>query len=356
MWNRWLLAMLVVVAWSVGCSKSEGSVEPRPEPQPDAPQAITFGTEPKVKGRAATLIGQTDQSDFRAHALAVYGDWIYNAAGDRREVFRDVRVRYNGAAPSPSGWNYDPVQYWQPGGNYEFRAYWPAEAPVMGTASARTLALEYSMLTRNEDLMVAYTRCPAGNNRRPVPLQFHHTLAAVAVKFCSVDAECEYRLKNYFFTSLNYIGALPYDSTDEQPDVTHDWVYAEGSRSYVDPVNIFNSERLREWSSAEGRVIPASTDDYPEEFDLFLPQSLVVGEGVAKPSITFTVDVKWTTTDTVTMTLELPTKDSAGNDMVWRAGRKYIYLITVQPDRFDVEVRTTEWDEVAGSVGDIVFQ
>ena len=49
-------------------------------------------------------------------------------------------------------------------------------------------------------------------------------------------------------------------------------------------------------------------------------------------------------------------KDSAGNDMVWRAGRKYIYLITVQPDRFDVEVRTTEWDEVAGSVGDIVFQ
>ena len=127
------------------------------------------------------------------------------------------------------------------------------------------------------------------------------------------------------------------------------------ARRQSDPLKqMANTARAFGHGDLEARV--RLTDDYPEEFDLFLPQSLVVGEGVAKPSITFTVDVKWTTTDTVTMTLELPTKDSAGNDMVWRAGRKYIYLITVQPDRFDVEVRTTEWDEVAGSVGDIVFQ
>ena len=41
--------------------------------------------------------------------------------------------------------------------------------------------------------------------------------------------------------------------------------------------------------------------------------------------------------------------------MVWRAGKKYIYVITVQPDKFDIEVRTTEWDEVDASVGDIEF-
>ncbi|MBQ6881896.1 MAG: fimbrillin family protein [Alistipes sp.] len=356
MLQRSTIVSLLATLLLVGCSQSSGDEMPEPTPQPDQPQAITFGTAEDVKGRASTLIGATDQAEFRSQPLAVYGDWIYNEAGDRREVFHNVEVSYNGTPPSPSGWNYSPVKYWQPGGRYEFRAYWPAAAPVLGTATARTLALEYSMLTRNEDLMVAYTECPTGNNGQPVPLQFHHTLAAVAVKFCSVDSECEYRLKNLFFTSLNYIGALPFDSTDQEPDVTHDWVYTEGSRSYVDPTNIFNSERLREWSSTEGRVIPASIDDYPEEFDLFLPQSLVVGAGIAKPSITFTVDVIWGTTDTITMTIELPTTDSSGNEMVWRAGRKYIYLITVQPDRFDIEVRTTEWDEVNGSVGDIVIQ
>jgi hypothetical protein len=41
--------------------------------------------------------------------------------------------------------------------------------------------------------------------------------------------------------------------------------------------------------------------------------------------------------------------------MVWQAGKKYIYVITVQPDKFDIEVRTTDWDEVDASVGDIVM-
>ena len=115
------------------------------------------------------------------------------------------------------------------------------------------------------------------------------------------------------------------------------------------------SERLREWSSTEGRLVPASANDYPEEFDLFLPQSLQVESGIAPPSITFTIDVKWATVDTITMTVALPTTNSAGEPMVWRAGKKYIYVITVQPDKFDIEVRTTEWDEVDASVGDIEF-
>ena len=211
------------------------------------------------------------------------------------------------------------------------------------------------MLIHNNDMMVAYVNCPTKNNGQPVGLNFHHTLSAVAVKFQAPDAECEYRLKNLFFTSLNYIGALPYDSTDESPDVTDMWIYNEGSRSYVNPDDIMASERLREWSSADGRMIPASADDYPEEFDFFMPQPLAVEEGVALPSITFTIDVKWATTDTITMTVALPATNSVGEPMVWRAGKKYIYLITVQPDKFEIEVRTTEWDDVDASVGDLVF-
>jgi|GEM_PF-1988549 len=323
-------------------------------PTIDVSDAITFGTVPEGGTRAATLINNSDEAAFRAEPFSVYGDWL-SGTGARHEVFHDVRVSYTTDPKAPTGWIYDPIQHWQQTGEYEFRAYWPASATVLGTATARTLALEYNMLIHNNDMMVAYVNCPTKNNGQPVGLNFHHTLSAVAVKFQAPDAECEYRLKNLFFTSLNYIGALPYDSTDETPDVTDMWIYNEGSRSYVNPDDIMASERLREWSSADGRFIPASADDYPEEFDFFMPQPLTVEEGVALPSITFTIDVKWATTDTITMTVALPTTNSVGEPMVWRAGKKYIYLITVQPDKFEIEVRTTEWDDVDASVGDLVF-
>ena len=314
--------------------------------------AICFGTQDGESSRAATLIESSSSAAFRSEPFSVYGDWI-RANGERKEVFHDVKVSYTTDSDAPTGWIYDPIQHWQMDGRYEFRAYWPASATVLGTATAQTLALEYNMLLRNDDMMVAYVGCPTKNSGKPVSLNFHHTLSAVAVKFQAPDAECEYRLKHLFFTSLNYIGALPYNLTDTEPDVTESWVY--GARSYVNPEDIMASERLREWSSSSGQVIPESADYYPELFDLFLPQSLVVGQGIAQPSITFTLDVKWATTDTITMTVALPTKNSAGEDMVWRAGRKYIYVITVQPDKFDVEVRTTKWDEVDASVGDLDF-
>ena len=209
---------------------------------------ITFGTQKGGGTRAATLIGGSDTDAFRAQPFSVYGDWIRDN-GDRSEVFHDVEVSYTTDAKAPTGWIYDPIQHWQMDGSYEFRAYWPASSVVLGTATARTLALEYNMLQRNDDMMVAYVGCPTKNNGKPVELNFHHTLSAVAVKFMAPNAECEYRLKHLFFTSLNYIGALPYDMTDTTPDVTEKWVY--GARSYVNPDDIMTYADL-EWS--EGSV------------------------------------------------------------------------------------------------------
>lgn len=334
-----------------GCTQS--SVEPSPTPQQEG-SAIRFSIAEAAQGRAATLIGATDQAEFRAQPFSVYGDWIDPEDGSRTELFHDTYVAYT-PGNSPSGWNYSPVQYWKGSGEYDFRAYWPASSSVLGTASAQNLALEYSMLTQNEDLMVAYAHCPTRNNGQSVELKFHHTLAAVAVKFCSLKEGVTYRVRELFFTSLNYIGALPYFSTDAEPDVSESWIYAEGSRSYVNEQNILLSERLREWSDPAGRELTTSADDYPEEFNLFLPQSLQVEAGTPPPSITFTVDIEWDTTDTVTTTIALPTTDSKGNEMVWRAGKKYLYVITIEADRFDIEVKTCEWDRVDAVVGDIHF-
>lgn len=347
MLRRTYILCISIIALLASCQKASNT------PSVDE-NVIAFGTVPAGNTRAATLINNSDEEAFRAEPFSVYGDWI-DTRGQRHEVFHDVWVSYTTDAKAPTGWIYDPIQHWQQAGDYEFRAYWPASSVVLGTATARTLALEYNILQRNDDMMVAYVSCPTKNNGQPVGLNFHHTLSAVAVKFQAPDTECEYRLKNLFFTSLNYIGALPYDSTDETPDVTNEWVFAEGARSYVNTEDIMASERLRELTVPEGRLIPTSAVDYPEEFDFFLPQALEVTPGTPLPSITFTVEVKWTTTDTITMTVALPATNSAGEPMVWQAGKKYIYVVTVQPDTFDIEVRTTEWDEVDATVGDLIF-
>ena len=223
-----ILYILLLLVSLTACRKDGGIPQ-----KSDLSDAIAFGTlsasMPAPLSRAATLVGDSSEMSFRSEPFSVYGDWI-TPNGERHEVFHDVKVSYTTSEKAPTGWIYDPVQYWQMAGNYEFRAYWPASSEVLGTATARTLALEYNMLQRNDDMMVAYVDCPTKNNGNPVGLNFHHTLAAVAVKFQAPGAECEYRLKNLFFTSLNYIGALPYDLTDETPDVTGEWVYAEGSQ------------------------------------------------------------------------------------------------------------------------------
>lgn len=349
--------LLLSLALLAACSTSEGETSA----SPDAPQtnAITFGSvytldsDRKLAGRA-DLVESGDSELFRSQPFSVYGEWIRTATdGSRVEVFRDQYVTYQQHSVSPSGWIYDPLQTWHADGEYDFRAYWPATVKTMGTATARNLALEYSILLNDDDLMVAYTHCPTGNYGRPVELRFRHTLAAVAVKFRTRNSGLTCRVKNFFFAGLHYIGALGYYDTDQTIDLTERWLFAEGSRGMVNPQNMLLSQRQREWSDSAGRVLTTSADDYPEEFALFPPQPITVEGATPMPSITFTVDIDWNTTDTVTSTVTLPTTDSSGKPMVWRAGKKYIYIITVEADRFDIEVKTCEWDRVNGVTGDI---
>ena len=344
-----ILLSAIVLLIGVACSKAEHESPPIEEPT-----VICFGSTAattSTEGRASTLIESTDQAAFRARPFAVYGDWIADqTSGGRYEIFRNQQVIYDGAGDSPSGWNYTPPQRWQSFGEYEFRAFWPATATVMGTATAQTLALEYSMISSEEDLMVAYTRCVAGNNGQPVDLRFHHTLAAVCVKFKKGASPLNYRIKNLYFTSLYYIGALPYDAIESDPDLSSSWVLP-GSRSYVDPVDVLLSERIREWSGE--RAITSSEADFTAHYDLMLPQSLLVTGSTPKPAITFTLEVDWDTAnpDVVTTTVALPTETVNR----WEAGKRYTYLVTAQPDKVDIEVRTSKWDEVDVTGDDIIF-
>ncbi len=330
--NTWILCLVMTA-----CSDKE---------EVSVPDSIAFGVNTVTEGRAATLIGGDDEDAFRAQPFVVFGDWKNAADGAvLEEVFDKVSVVYDGKTPAPSGWNYTPIQRWKTDGWYDFRAYWPASNPIENTSNAQTLALEYNMQIQNEDLMVAYKGCPTRSGE--VNLEFRHALAAVSVKFISENQNDTYHLKNYYFKNLYYTGTLAYSHTDNT-DLTGAWRYAARGTDNV---------RLREWTHEAGVQVKASADDFPEEFNLFLPQSLQVGEEAMKPSITFTFDVKNgnTTIETPTITVALPDKDKAGNEMVWQAGKKYTYVITIKPEAFDITVRTTQWDEVNVSAGDIEF-
>ncbi len=361
--RNYIAMLLLLMAGLVGCSKGEDSAAPVPDPESE-PLTISFGTkttaEQSPSGAAssasagrAELVESSTGALFRSKPFSVYGEWISSTDQSRVEVFRNQQVVYDASPLSPAGWSYDPLQEWRTGGEYDFRAYWPATIKTMGTASARNLAIEYSTLTNDEDLMVAYTHCATRNEGRPVELRFRHTLAAVAVKFRTQQAGMTCRVKEFFFTGLNYIGALSYYDTDPSADLTSRWLFSEGARATVHETDILLSQRLREWSDPAGRELTTSADDYPEEYALFPPQSLKVEGNTPKPSITFTVDILWNDSDTVTTTVALPDTNAEGEEMIWRAGKKYIYLITVEADRFEIEVKTSDWDEVKSVTGDI---
>lgn len=359
--RNYIAMLLLLMAGLVGCSKGEDSAAPVPDPEGEE-LSISFGAKSADEKSAASaasagradLVEGSNSALFRSKPFSVYADWIMPDANQTRvEVFRDQQVTYEASSNTPAGWTYDPLKAWEYAGNYDFRAYWPATVKTMGTASARNLAIEYSTLTNDEDLMVAYTHCATRNEGRPVELRFRHTLAAVAVKFRTQQAGMTCRVKNFFFTSLNYLGALGYYDTDPAIDLTTRWFFADGARAAVNGENILLSQRLREWSSSAGVALTTSADDFPEEFALFPPQALKVEGDTPKPSITFTVDIVWDDTDTITTTVALPTLDSKGEEMVWRAGKKYVYVITVEADRFEITVETSDWDDVKAVTGDI---
>lgn len=321
------------------------------EDSPSAPESdvINFGM--AIGGdysRAASLVENVN--DMQSQPFSVFGDWTDGVQS--ANIFKDVEVAYD--SNTPAGWKYSPIQYWMPIGDYEFRAYWPASNPIAATSNTKTLALEYNMIAQNEDLMVAYKNCPTRS--ASVNLLFHHALAAVAVKFETKDDDTtyNYKVKNVYFAGLYYSGTLLYDATFENVDLTNSWQYAQ--RGVVDADDGSNSLHLREWNDDEGRLVPPSAADYPEEFNFFIPQSIKVDDGVAKPIICITASVESDGEDIdMTFNVTLPDTDKDGNVRVWQAGKKYVYIVSGHPSDYSVEVKVTDWDVVNASVEDIQF-
>ena len=96
-------------------------------------------------------------------------------------------------------------------------------------------------------------------------------------------------------------------------------------------------------------------NDYVIDWELMIPQSLVVAADEESPSVTFVVEMNWGSgKHEVTTTMPLPTTGE-GVPNAWKAGKMYSYLITVQPNTADIEVITTDWDVVNAYSEDIIL-
>lgn len=346
--NKIALTLLAALA-VVSCTKVEPTA-----PTPSVPDAIIFSptdVETIDKGRGATLVGSgaAGMTELRKQDIGVFGNCTQG--GSTIEMFDNVKVGYNKWPDNDNheGWSYNPIRSWE-GGQYEFRAYWPATVLVEGTATAENLAIRYDMTTTTQtDLMVARHACASGNNGQPVPLKFRHALSAVSVKFQKGDGvHYTYTIKQVYFTGLMTRGALIYNSDVPDVDLSEEW--------WVDPASRGTSTiPIRNWTGNKLVPTKSNINNYEIDWELMIPQSLVVAADEEFPSVTFVVEMDWGTgSHEVTTTMPLPTTGE-GVPNAWKAGKMYSYLITVQPNTADIEVITTDWDVVNAYSEDIIL-
>ena len=182
-------------------------------------------------------------------------------------IFNNTSLTYqkrNDGYDNPQeDWNYmgDPL-YWQIGGIYKFRAYYPQEqmkSLITTSASATSFVVEYPTATTQEDLLIAYNRVRTAdrwiyyfggkrfddpnfvNNftlQTPVPLFFKHAMAAMKFTF---------KFEN------------DYNSTD---NLTACWL------ENTDPLNLFANT---------GVMVYGQDDDHPETITWTLSYQPAVG-------------------------------------------------------------------------------
>lgn len=203
-----------------------------------------------LDGTAVKGLGQT---------VGVWADYAIEIDGQRQEVkdvFKGTSLFYNPeSASTDSKWEYmaDPA-YWVLGGEYVFRAYYPAgELNVNGKlSSAKSLVIEMNTATTQRDMLLAHNSYDTakgvdkfGNIRNltdPVMLDFRHGMSAVRFLFKFYDGADGVLYASDALTSCWFE-----TDDDETFALTGFMVYGDGSTYSEGPV-----QWRRQYSPASG--------------------------------------------------------------------------------------------------------
>lgn len=288
--------------------------------------------------------------------IAVYG--YHGGASDysgKTPVFETdgaKRVYYKSSGNAGNyNWDYDYTAgtykvKWLRSDYYRFRAFYPYSLidNVNSSSNAEILALDYSLMTDDADLMVAYaTRYPAQDGVGAVGLNFQHALSALRFEVKKDENSTEDEsLKEFYLTGLYQTGGLIYTASDAS------------ALAGVQSLTWFPS--VSEYDTPVHHWVAASESDYKEMTTSGV--SVYGNDGsVGNDGFVFAIPVngKYNGKDIVKTRPKVYANfrtDKGGNvlhtallpeGVCWEPGKKYIYTITVKKATVTVNVTIKPW-------------
>lgn len=388
-----------------GCSDEEEAMQPSPSTTTTVPISWSVLPVDGMKGTRA-LVNSTDalQEACRPatnEGIGIWGDYDLTINGIPQSIegfLNNTKLVYYGISPtedSPTGWDYEGEdQYWELGGQYRFRAFYPQKAiaeHVISSSNATTFVIEYNTTQLQEDLLVAYQpiNTMEWNLSEAVPLQLRHALAGLKFQFqfeeglYETDRLTSCWLQNTLDRHFCSVGMLAYGTEDPNNDNQYNPNWLDWRESYSSPANA----KMYYWKSTDGVLIhrtsstntPATaytgTSDEGNDFlnndgnILIIPQ---VSEGTVQlcfttseggetvyriplPTITGTSLATQRSNNTydANNTLILgDAKDADGTDFV--AGYLYTYTVTITKTDLGLTLSIAPWNELKSSF-DISF-
>lgn len=320
---------------------------------------------------------------------------------------KGVKIIYYGEGDddSPTGWDYENEEeaaYWELGGKYIFRAYYPQTAVkenVVASSNATTFVINYNTTKLQEDLLVAYQpiNTMQWNLSEPVPLKFRHALAGLGFQFQFEEGlyETDYLtscwLQNTSTRDFTSVGMLAYGTEDPNNNNQYNPNWMDWYESYNSP----ETEQMYYWESSGVKIERSSTANilakaYTDEDKTTQGNSLLNNNGyilIIPQQSDGTVQLCFTTHEGGNMVYRIPlpvrtgtstarqrannsydnnntlilgdAKDTEpidnfgyGTDFV--AGYLYTYVITISKTNLGLTLKIAPWNELKSSF-DISF-
>ena len=266
----------------VGCSNDEEPIAPTPEA---APTSISWSVLPVDGMQSSRALVNNDAALQEACAngtgegIGIWGDYDLTINGVKSTIegfMNDVKLVYYGISAtedSPTGWDYMAKdQYWELGGQYRFRAYYPQTAirdHVIASSNATTFVVNYNTTKMQEDLLVAYQSINTmqWDLTKPVPLNLRHALAAIQFKFqfekglYETDYLTSCWLQNTAARDFTSVGMLAYGVEDPNEGNKYNPNWIDWHESYNSPA----TERMYYWESNGIELTNSQTEADPKD-------------------------------------------------------------------------------------------
>lgn len=261
----------------------------------------------------------TTNAELRSRSFGIFGSRSTDNINFNTLVFETDAAKE--VSFSGTEWTYSPKQKWVRSNWYRFRAFWPYEARISPGSDANLMVIDYSAITDNYDLQVAYKeRYPIAEGVGRVPMVFKHTLAALCFKV-RFDEPLTDAITGFYLKGLKPTGTLVcgIDGTNENIDDFR-WI----SNTFDD------TSEIQEWTGNKEFSMSAATIYDGDGVIYVIPQQASSMKGAT--TINFFTQNGGSALHTAPIQSEF-----------WQPGKVYTYTIIIHESDIRLEVDIKDW-------------